>query len=255
MRMFFLIAFAATLLQCSDEEVAKETEVSCKLVRQPYAQISYDDNGKVTTVEQLDANNETLASGYKREFKYDINGELIRIDEYHNMGESLARYFLFEYSSNQILQKEYFITNGDDDELVDYIITYSLNSEGKVVQLDHESWNLNEPFTQVYEYENSNVKKVMRTSASSTDNYIIEYEFDDYLNPASIEKFRLNSDDVLFSFTTQNTNNIVKRTFIRDGSAPEVTTYTYNYNSYRYPTELFTNGSSTPSGFFEYECE
>ena len=214
--------------------------------------MSYDGN-TVIGVQQLDDNNEPRLDGFHRTFEYDTQGKLVRIDEY--IGEDLTRYFLFEYSTDQIIQKEHFIPGDDDEESVDYTVTYTLNSNEKVIKLDHESWNLSEPFSQSYEYENGNVIKITTTSESSASNSVQELEFDEYLNPNSLTGFELGLGDNIFSSSTQNKNNVIKSTLIRSGMSPIVNTYTYTYNSNRFPVERFINGAAVAEWFYDFECK
>lgn len=230
------------LTYCSEDE----SEQKCRLVRQKYASIEYDDKGQVYAIQQLNDANEPVENGKRREFEYE-DGKLVRIDE--RLGETLTRYFLFEYSPSQIIQREYF----DEDSSVDFTVTYTLDSDEKIIQMilvDEQDRSL----TRVYEYQGENVVKITTTSTEISGS-IQEFEFDNKRNPTSIKGFEINFFDDIFSYRTQNANNITRSTLTTSGEAPSILNYTYTYNSQGYAVETFFNGGASPYWFYDFECK
>lgn len=249
MRKLWLLVIVVVMVQCDNEDPKNET---CKLIRQKYAELAYNDEGRLVTLVQTNDNQEPVSGGYRREFEYDNDDRLVLIDEFQ--GTNLSRTFTFDYSEGQILQKEYWFQEENDPELPDYTVAYTLNSENKVIQLDHEDLNTGLLRTHTYEYEGQNVVKMTSVSDEPSLNYVQEFEFDNYLNPNALEGFELHWNDNIFNNLTQNKNNYTKITTTNPGSAPTVVTLSYSYNSNNYPKERFANGSITASWFFEYEC-
>lgn len=246
-KLWFALLLVLILAQCSEDDSKSKT--TCRLVRQKYASIEYYDNGQVFAIRQLDADNEPVENGTRREFEFE-DGKLVRIDERN--GDELSRYFLFEYSSNQIIQKEYF----DEDPDVDYTVTYSLDDDGQIVQKVNESLNSSGYlFTEVYQHEGGNVVKIIATSDEPSFNYTREFEFDSKRNPDAITGFELYFQDNIFSYRTQNANNITKSTITNEGEDPQVTTYSYTYDSKGYAIEKFANGGTDPIWFYDFECK
>lgn len=244
-KLCVVFVLAMFLTQCSEDEAKK----TCKLVLQKNAGIEYYENGRVYAILQLDGANEPVANGERREFEFQ-DGKLMRIDERY--GEVLNRYFEFEYLSNQIIQKEYF----DEDPDADYTVTYTLDDDGLIVKKVNEG--LNEPvysFTEVYQHDGRNVSKITATSDEEGFNYIRDFEYDSKRNPDAITGFEIYFQDNIFSYRTQNPNNITKSTITYVGKDPQVTTYSYTYNSEGYATEKFANGGSDPIWFYDFECK
>ncbi|MBL7833383.1 MAG: hypothetical protein JNK18_05490 [Cyclobacteriaceae bacterium] len=246
-KLWFALLLVLILAQCSEDDSKSKT--TCRLVRQKYASIEYYDNGQVFAIRQLDADNEPVENGTRREFEFE-DGKLVRIDERN--GDELSRYFLFEYSLNQIIQKEYF----DEDPDVDYIVTYSLDEKGQIIQKVNES--VNSPgysFTQSYQNEAGNVVRVITTSDEDQLNFNQEFEFDSKRNPNAITGFEMYFVDDIFSYRTQNSNNILKSTTTYEGEEPRVSTYSYTYDSQGYAIEMFANGGPDRVWFYDFECK
>jgi len=241
------------LLNCSSDEEIKKEDPTCMVSSHSQAKLTYDGPGKLLSIDQTDSNGDPVTWGMHRNFEYNDMGKLSRIVE--RTSTDVTRIFEVAYQGNTIVVEEFFFPGDGDDESVDYKVTYTLDSEGKVVMLEHESWNLDEPYTVVYEYSEGNVVKETRTSQSPENDYILEFEVDDKLNPGKLLSFQLYLGDNLFDRTTQNVNNVVKSTFTLPGKESNIVSYRYTYNEMGYPTEQFANGESTASFVYAYECK
>jgi hypothetical protein len=244
MRKLIQTVILLTLLTNCGED---EAEQKCRLMGQKYASIEYNDKGKIYAIQQLNDANEPVENGVRREFEYE-GEKLIRIDELS--GDHLSRYFIFEYPPNKIIQYEYF----DEDPGVDYTLTYTLDDDGRIIQMIHESDNLPASYMQVYEYEGKNVVKVTATSTEPNLNSTLEFEFDNKRNTDGIAGFEIYFQDNIFSYRTQSANNTTKSILTRPGMEPLVNTYTYTYNSQGYAVEKFANGNTSPIWFYAFEC-
>jgi hypothetical protein len=250
MRKIWLLALAIVLLQCDSDE-----DNNCRLTRLLTYHISYDNGGRVYSSEQLNVEYEIVEDGLNKVMEYDADNRIIGVREYQ--GRHLFQYFTITYLPGQIVQEKYVLNSNTGTSTISHLTTYSLNSSGKIVTIDRENYTM--PLTskgqETYEYDNrGNVIKITVTNETSPeDNLVYEFEHDKKKNPFRLIGFQiiLGSDDI-FSYQTQNRNNIIRRKTIYTGFETPFYESRYRYNDQGYPTFFISN--SPEIEMFEYDC-
>jgi hypothetical protein len=250
MRNIWLLLVSTVLLQCDSEDGN-----NCRLTRIFSQHISYDYSGRVYSSQQLDFENEIVEDGLNKVMEYDSDNRIIGIREYE--GRYLFQYFTIEYLPAQIVQRKYMFNADMETTINSHETTFSLNSKGKILTIDRVDYitPMLSKGRETYEYDNrGNVIKIVFVSETHPEtNLTHEFEYDKKLNPFRLVGFQiiLGSDDI-FSYQTQNRNNIIRRRTIYPDFELPFSETRYRYNEQGYPTHFLSNSSEIET--FEYDC-
>lgn len=247
---FWILLLAATVITgCSDEDN------QCRLIRYFHQHISYDQEGRVYASRELGLDNEIVVDGLNKVMEYDADNRIVKISEYE--GRNLFQYFEIEYEPGKIIQRKYKYSSATGTTINSNIATYTLNSQGKILTIDriNRTTNVVSYGLDTYEYDNrGNVTKVVFVSETyPEDSNTQEFGYDNKNNPLLLTGFQiaLGQDDV-FSYLTQNRNNIIKRRTVYPDIELPFAESKYQYNDQGYPTHIFSGTSPIES--FEYDC-
>jgi hypothetical protein len=198
-----------------------------KRVRLDLTEIYFYEYNDDDLISKVLYNNDAFAT-----FDYNDQRSIINSSNYNSRKE-LVSYEIFEQDSNTISEIKYYL-NSRNDWIIDYKVVYTYNSEGFCIKeltyqmSDSGTWTENH-YYYTFIWSEGNLIEVNHYKSNQLL-YSETLEYDNKYNPENLLSYHLHP-------SLKTINNPIKSIKKYQQSENKISTYSYKYNSYGYPTE------------------